>query len=188
MWVGGSCPEIAADAPADDQRPSNVFVLVAPDGTPYRYRKIHPFSHADEERYVRAGTNCYDLGCSLGAATLAMQQGIRESGCRIIAIDNSPAMIKRCGEILAEQDRIELRLGDIVYLDGLMYTAREGVYMRAIEERANIPMDLPRESAANFHCSPAATINPEDDFTPPFFFVNDRLRGFLTGVEDDAVR
>ena len=76
VWVGGSCPEIAAEAPADDQRPSNVFVLVAPDGTPYRYRKIHPFSHADEERYVRAGTDfvtveidglrcalfvCYDL-------------------------------------------------------------------------------------------------------------------------------
>jgi hypothetical protein len=33
---------------------------------------------------------------------------------------------------------------------------------------------------------PAATINPEDDFTPPFFFVNDNLRGFLTGVSDDA--
>lgn len=76
VWVGGSCPEIAADAPADDRRPSNVFVLVGPDGTEYRYRKIHPFSHADEERYVRAGTDfvtvdidglrcslfvCYDL-------------------------------------------------------------------------------------------------------------------------------
>ena len=33
---------------------------------------------------------------------------------------------------------------------------------------------------------PAAQINPEDDFTPPFFFVNDSLRGFLTGVDDDA--
>jgi predicted amidohydrolase len=76
VWVGGSCPEIAPDAPVDDQRPSNVFVLVAPDGTATRYRKIHPFSHADEERYVRAGTDfvtvdidglrcalfvCYDL-------------------------------------------------------------------------------------------------------------------------------
>ena len=76
VWVGGSCPEIAPDAPTDDQRPSNVFVLVAPDGIQHRYRKIHPFSHADEERYVRAGTDfvtvdidglrcslfvCYDL-------------------------------------------------------------------------------------------------------------------------------
>lgn len=76
VWVGGSCPEVAADAPADDQRPSNVFVLASPDGTQHRYRKIHPFSHADEERFVRAGTDfvtvdieglrcslfvCYDL-------------------------------------------------------------------------------------------------------------------------------
>ena len=64
-------------------------------------------------RYVRADTNVYDLGCSLGAATLAMQQGIREPGCRIVAIDNSPAMIERCGEILADRDGIELRLCDI---------------------------------------------------------------------------
>jgi predicted amidohydrolase len=76
LWVGGSCPELAPDAPEGDQRPSNVFVLVSPDGATYRYRKIHPFSHADEERYVRAGTEfvtvdidglrcslfvCYDL-------------------------------------------------------------------------------------------------------------------------------
>lgn len=57
-----------------------------------------------------------------------------------------------------------LRLGDVVYLDGLMYTAREGVYMRALEERANLPIDLPAQSAANFHCSPAARINPDGSF------------------------
>lgn len=56
VWVGGSCPEIAPEAPPDDRRPSNVFVLAGPDGTVHRYRKIHPFSHAGEERYVRAGT------------------------------------------------------------------------------------------------------------------------------------
>ncbi|MFW2467712.1 MAG: fumarate hydratase C-terminal domain-containing protein, partial [Candidatus Puniceispirillaceae bacterium] len=59
----------------------------------------------------------------------------------------------------------DLRLGDIVYLDGLIYTAREGVYMRALEESANIPMELPQQSAANFHCSPAATINSDGTFT-----------------------
>ena len=59
----------------------------------------------------------------------------------------------------------ELQLGDIVYLDGLMYTAREGVYMRALEDQANIPMELPRASAANFHCSPAASINGDGSYT-----------------------
>ncbi|RDD96946.1 fumarate hydratase [Paracoccus pantotrophus] len=58
----------------------------------------------------------------------------------------------------------ELRLGDVVYLDGLLYTAREGVYMRALEKNANIPMELPSESAANFHCSPAATIRSDGSF------------------------
>ncbi|OCW56359.1 fumarate hydratase C-terminal domain-containing protein [Hoeflea olei] len=58
----------------------------------------------------------------------------------------------------------ELRLGDIVYLDGLIYTAREGVYKRALEDNANIPMELPSESAANFHCSPAATIAEDGSF------------------------
>ncbi|MFK7858395.1 MAG: fumarate hydratase C-terminal domain-containing protein [Granulosicoccus sp.] len=58
----------------------------------------------------------------------------------------------------------ELRLGDVIYLDGLMYTAREGVYKRALEDKANIPMDLPMDSAANFHCSPAARINDNGSF------------------------
>lgn len=58
----------------------------------------------------------------------------------------------------------DLRLGDVVYLDGLMYTAREGVYKRALEDKANIPMDLPVDSAANFHCSPAARINQDGSF------------------------
>lgn len=58
----------------------------------------------------------------------------------------------------------DLRLGDIVYLNGLMYTAREGVYMRALEDKANIPMELPSQSAANFHCSPAARINDDGTF------------------------
>ena len=71
-------------------------------------------------RYVTAGSNCYDLGCSLGAATLAMRQGIRAAGCRIVAIDNSPAMIERCQAIVAaDQDAgdsgtpVVVQLGDI---------------------------------------------------------------------------
>lgn len=54
-------------------------------------------------RYVRSGSNCYDLGCSLGAASLAMRQGIRAEGCRIVAIDNAPAMVGRCRNIVREE-------------------------------------------------------------------------------------
>ena len=71
-------------------------------------------------RFVTSGTNCYDLGCSLGAATLAMRQGIRAEACRIIAIDNAPAMIERCREAIAEDDAandrrtpVDIIMGDI---------------------------------------------------------------------------
>ena len=58
----------------------------------------------------------------------------------------------------------DLQIGDIVYLDGTIYTAREGVYMRVIEDGADLPLDLPAVSAANFHCSPAATQHEDGSF------------------------
>ena len=56
-------------------------------------------------RYVTEGSRCYDLGCSLGAAALAMRQGIRAKGCHIVAVDAAPAMIERCKQIIAADDR-----------------------------------------------------------------------------------
>jgi len=51
-------------------------------------------------RYSRPGSNCYDLGCSLGASTLAMRQAIRTEGCRLVGVDNSQAMLEQCRRIL----------------------------------------------------------------------------------------
>ncbi len=70
-------------------------------------------------RIVTPGSTCYDLGCSLGAATLAMARGIRSNDVRIVAVDNSPAMIERCRRILddsgveAAAARVELRTEDL---------------------------------------------------------------------------
>lgn len=54
VWVGGSCPELPSPVDADP-RPYNSFVLAAPDGSVHRYRKIHPFTFAGEERHFRGG-------------------------------------------------------------------------------------------------------------------------------------
>lgn len=62
------------------------------------------------------------------------------------------------------EDLAKLKLGDIVYLDGLIYTGREGVYKRALEEGVPLPMDLPAESATNFHCAPAAAQHEDGSF------------------------
>lgn len=69
-------------------------------------------------RYVSADSTCYDLGCSLGAATLAMRSGIIAPGCQIIAIDNAEAMVERCHDIVAAdagqyQTPVEVRQADI---------------------------------------------------------------------------
>ena len=58
----------------------------------------------------------------------------------------------------------DLTIGDIVYLDGTVYTAREGIYKRVLEDGIALPLDLPEESAANFHCSPAATQHDDGSF------------------------
>lgn len=52
------------------------------------------------ERYATADSRLYDLGCSLGAATLAMRHRITAADTRIIAIDNSRDMIERCQAVL----------------------------------------------------------------------------------------
>ncbi|MDX1589945.1 MAG: carboxy-S-adenosyl-L-methionine synthase CmoA [Oleiphilaceae bacterium] len=67
-------------------------------------------------RYMQPGSNAYDLGCSLGAATLAMRHGIRVPDCRLTGVDNSPAMIERCRHHLALDDHpvpVALHCGDI---------------------------------------------------------------------------
>ena len=51
-------------------------------------------------KYAVAGSTLFDLGCSLGASTLAMRQHIRQPGCRIVGVDNAPAMLERCRDII----------------------------------------------------------------------------------------
>ena len=67
-------------------------------------------------RYGRAGTRCYDLGCSLGASTLAMRRNIVEPDCEIVAVDLSPAMIDRCRKTVDADDTdlpVSIRVEDV---------------------------------------------------------------------------
>jgi len=64
-------------------------------------------------QYARPETNLYDLGCSLGAATMALTRGSSGKNCTIIGVDNSPAMIRRCQEILKEES-VQLVCQDIL--------------------------------------------------------------------------
>ncbi|MEO1320082.1 MAG: fumarate hydratase C-terminal domain-containing protein, partial [Pseudomonadota bacterium] len=54
-----------------------------------------------------------------------------------------------------------LELGTAVTLTGRIYTAREGVYKRAVSEGIPLPASPQELGSVNFHCSPAATIEPD---------------------------
>ena len=67
-------------------------------------------------RFAQADSVCYDLGCSLGAATLSMRHKISAANCKIIAVDNSTAMLSRCQKIIARDTAsipVELVCSDI---------------------------------------------------------------------------
>lgn len=61
-------------------------------------------------------------------------------------------------------DLRKLTLGDVVYLTGRVFTAREGVYKRAVEDGAGLPAAREAIGTANFHCSPAASIEADGSY------------------------
>jgi len=99
-------------------------------------------------RYAQEDTLCYDLGCSLGAATIAMRQGIDKSGCKIVAVDTAPAMTARCKEIIAEDDRqfspdtqvevIEADIRDIEINNASMVVLNYTLQFLAMDDRAKL--------------------------------------------------
>ncbi len=81
------------------------------------YTTIIPMIEVITEQYAQPGSHCYDLGCSLGASTLAMRHGIPFGDCRLFGVDNSSAMIERCEHYIALDDSplpVTLRCEDIL--------------------------------------------------------------------------
>jgi len=99
-------------------------------------------------RHVKPQTHCYDLGCSLGAATLAMRHNIAVAGCRIVAVDNAPAMVSRCREILAADDCdvpvevLEADLRDVPVEKASMVTLNYPLQFLPPEERPGVLSDI----------------------------------------------
>jgi len=62
-------------------------------------------------------------------------------------------------------DMRALEIGSVVYLTGRVFTAREGVYKRAVEDGAGMPASRETLGPVNFHCSPAAAVNADGSHT-----------------------
>ena len=84
-----------------DDDVANVFSDMIDRSVP-GYSLMLPLIGLIAARYTRPFTHVYDLGCSLGATTLAMRHQINCPDCRIIGVDNSAAMLARCRELINE--------------------------------------------------------------------------------------
>ncbi len=65
------------------------------------YETVVGMSGLLAQRHARAGTRLYDLGCSLGATSLAMANALRGRDCEVVAVDNAEAMLERLQNRLA---------------------------------------------------------------------------------------
>lgn len=102
-----------------DQKVVDVFPDMIERSVPGYSTIIHMIGYL-AERYAQANSHCYDLGCSLGAASLAMAQKIKKENVKIIAIDNSAEMIAGCKNNLSDKApgvEIEFVCEDILQSD-----------------------------------------------------------------------
>ena len=96
-----------------DERVANVFPDMITRSVP-GYSAIIASMELLAAQYAQCDSQLYDLGCSLGATALAMQRGIGNKTCKVIGIDRSEAMIRRCKDKKrALNGSIEFKQADI---------------------------------------------------------------------------
>jgi len=98
-----------------DEKVANVFPDMINRSVP-GYANIVSMTGVLAAEFHQPGSNCYDLGCSLGASSLSMAKAINSDEFYIKAVDNSAAMLSRAKNFLSLescQNRIELICDDI---------------------------------------------------------------------------
>jgi tRNA (cmo5U34)-methyltransferase len=98
-----------------DRQVARVFTDMIGRSVP-GYDSVINLSSVLAAQYVQPDSLCYDLGCSLGATAQALRHGIRVPGCRIVAVDNSPAMLEQAVKRLpaaADRTPIDFLCADI---------------------------------------------------------------------------
>lgn len=83
------------------------------------YGTIVPMMGMLARRYATPGSRLYDLGCSLGAVSLAMRSAVQAPLECVVAVDNSPEMIRQLERSLQRepdslQAPVRTRCEDIV--------------------------------------------------------------------------
>ncbi len=101
-----------------DERVVRVFPDMISRSVP-GYELIVPMIGLLARRHAQPNSRLYDLGCSLGAATLAMRRAVQAPGVSIVAVDNAQAMVERARALVADDNSVvpvevlEADIGDV---------------------------------------------------------------------------
>ncbi len=99
------------------------------------------------ERFVTDNSNCYDLGCSLGASAISMQKYITAKNCHIHAIDTSEPMINKATELVSITNQQHLNapislhckdINDFHYKDAAMVILNFTLQFLALKQRQSL--------------------------------------------------
>ncbi|PCH61880.1 MAG: carboxy-S-adenosyl-L-methionine synthase CmoA [SAR86 cluster bacterium] len=103
-----------------DAKVANVFSDMINRSVP-GYSTIISMIAVLAQQYCREDSTVYDLGCSLGAATVAMGTQINCSNYKIVAVDNSSAMVDKLTPIIQNNSKLasitEIRCEDILHTE-----------------------------------------------------------------------
>lgn len=87
------------EAFAFDESVADVFTDMIKRSVP-GYEAIISMIGVFTQAHAQPNTVCYDLGCSLGASTIAILGNLGNKQCQVMAVDNSQAMTERCAQNL----------------------------------------------------------------------------------------
>ena len=84
-----------------DEKVANVFPDMIQRSVP-GYAGIVAMTGILAAEFYQTGSYCYDLGCSLGASSLSMARAIEDETLKILAVDNSAAMLEKAQQLLSK--------------------------------------------------------------------------------------
>ncbi len=102
-----------------DDKVASVFADMIQRSVP-GYAALNQLIPIVAKKFIKPGTNVYDLGCSLGEASLCIAEEILYDDVNIFAVDNSQAMINRLAERLTALDidnPIKLICNDVININ-----------------------------------------------------------------------
>jgi tRNA (cmo5U34)-methyltransferase len=86
---------------AFDETVAEVFTDMIRRSVP-GYETVVPMTGLIAARALADGDTAFDLGCSLGATTLAVLRQTVHQSVRVVGVDSSPAMVQRARELVTD--------------------------------------------------------------------------------------